>query len=111
MTPGDARAALDALATSLRREIVDSASAAAPVDLDDPIGRLARMDAIAQQSVADAGRQRAMQRLAQVESARQRVDDGDWGCCVACGEDIDPRRLAARPEVPWCVPCQQARGG
>lgn len=103
--------ALRALAEQLRRELDQGAQAAQAVDLDDPIGRLSRMDAIQQQQMAAAGHRATALRLRQVEAALQRVAQGTWGTCVACGEPIDARRLTARPEVPFCRACQAAREG
>jgi DnaK suppressor protein len=41
-----------------------------------------------------------------IEEAIQRVDDGTYGVCVACGEDIDERRLMARPVATHCIDCK-----
>lgn len=40
-----------------------------------------------------------------VKSALQRIDEGHYGECVSCGEDIAPGRLAARPEATHCIKC------
>lgn len=111
MTEDEAEAALHALAQRLGQELDQASDAARTVDLDDPIGRLSRMDAIQQQQMAAAGQRATSLRLRQVEAALARVQSGTWGLCVACGEEIDARRLAARPEVPFCRDCQAAREG
>ncbi|MCP4809197.1 MAG: TraR/DksA family transcriptional regulator [Proteobacteria bacterium] len=77
------------------------------VDLDLPIGRLSRMDAMQQQAMAKAERELQKVRLMQVEAALERVDDDEYGWCCQCGEPVGVRRLTARPEVPFCVPCQE----
>jgi DnaK suppressor protein len=41
--------------------------------------------------------------LAQVEEALKRLDDGTYGTCVVCGEPIEPARLRAIPETPYCI--------
>jgi DnaK suppressor protein len=41
--------------------------------------------------------------LADVERALKRIDDGTYGICEACGREIDPERLEARPEARFCV--------
>jgi DnaK suppressor protein len=41
--------------------------------------------------------------LADVERALKRVDEGTYGVCEACGREIDPERLEARPEARFCV--------
>lgn len=80
----------------------------ATVDLDLPIGRLSRVDALQQQAMAEAERRRAELRLKAVEAALEFVEEGDYGFCKACGENMPFGRLNARPETPLCVSCLQA---
>jgi DnaK suppressor protein len=102
-------AALLALADELRALLESLREDARPVDLDEPIGRLSRMDAIQQQSMAVANRRSAEQRLARVEAALRRIDGGEYGDCLECGEAIALARLAAQPEALLCVDCQGLR--
>src|SRR5829696_6190642 len=44
-------------------------------------------------------------RLERVDRALEKIDDGTYGVCDACGQDIDPRRLRAAPESSTCVSC------
>ena len=80
-----------------------------PVSLDEPIGRLSRVDAMQQQQMVDAQRQLAARRMRSVAAALARLDDDRFGECAACGEQIDRRRLRVRPESAVCLPCQQSR--
>jgi DnaK suppressor protein len=77
-----------------------------PVDLDEPIGRLTRMDAIQQQSMSAAGRRQTDLRLRQVRQALMLVRRGEYGLCRRCDEPIGYPRLSARPESPYCLACQ-----
>ena len=43
--------------------------------------------------------------LRQIEAALGRVEDGSYGICVACGEDISPERLDVVPQTPRCRNC------
>ena len=45
--------------------------------------------------------------LRNVRSALRRIDDGSFGVCLYCEEDISPRRLAAVPWAPFCIHCQE----
>ena len=81
----------------------------APVDLDEPIGRLSRMDAIQQQSMQVANRRADQRRLAQARTALQRIAREDYGECQDCGESVGYSRLKARPEAPFCLACQGLR--
>lgn len=93
----------------LEKLIVDAAEGSRPVSLDQPIGRLSRMDALQQQSMSKASRQTALRRLEQVKSALKRLDAGTFGLCVECEEEIATLRLEARPEAPFCLECQAER--
>ena len=103
------RRALLALGQELRAQLDTSDAAARPVDLDEPIGRVSRIDAIQQQSMVQANREAARIRLQQVRAALGRVAAGEYGACAQCGEDVGFARLEVRPETPFCVACQGAR--
>ena len=83
-----------------------SRDGARPVDLDEPIGRLTRMDAIQQQHMTAAGRRETELRLRQIEQALSLVARDEYGLCRSCDDPIGIRRLEARPESPYCVDCQ-----
>ena len=79
-----------------------------PVDLDEPIGRLSRMDAIQQQKMAQANRQRNTQRLQMVIAALAADPEDEYGWCKRCDEPVGYGRLKSRPETPFCVGCQES---
>lgn len=77
-----------------------------PVELDQQsIGRLSRMDALQGQAMATAYQQRRKQRIVALEVALRRMDDGEYGNCVECGEPIGARRLSIDPAAAKCVRC------
>jgi len=45
--------------------------------------------------------------LRNVRAALRRMDDGAFGVCVHCEEDINPKRLNAVPWTPYCIPCEE----
>ena len=45
--------------------------------------------------------------LRNVKAALRRIDDGSYGICVHCEEDISPKRLNAVPWTPFCIQCQE----
>jgi DnaK suppressor protein len=45
-------------------------------------------------------------KLRQLNAALQRMEDGDYGVCQECGEEIAPKRLKAIPWAKFCVTCQ-----
>jgi len=40
--------------------------------------------------------------VAEIDAALSRLDDGSWGRCRVCGQEIDGERLEARPQVDTC---------
>jgi DnaK suppressor protein len=49
----------------------------------------------------------AMERRAEAVAAIARLEDGTFGACIDCGEQINPERLAFRPEAARCLSCQE----
>jgi DnaK suppressor protein len=45
--------------------------------------------------------------LRNVRSALRRIEDGSFGTCLHCEEEISPKRLAAVPWAPYCIQCQE----
>jgi DnaK suppressor protein len=45
--------------------------------------------------------------LRNVRAALSRIDEGSFGSCLHCEEDISPKRLAAVPSTAFCIVCQQ----
>ncbi len=45
--------------------------------------------------------------LRNVRSALRRIDDGSFGTCLHCEEEISPKRIAAVPWAPYCIQCQE----
>lgn len=45
-------------------------------------------------------------RLNDIESALERIEDGSYGLCAECSNEIPPRRLQALPFATLCVNCQ-----
>lgn len=79
-----------------------------PVELDQArVGRLSRMDAMQQQAVSQAALHLAGHERLRIEAALKRIDSGDYGCCVVCGEEIAAGRLRFDPSVPACISCAQ----
>ena len=46
------------------------------------------------------------QLLDSIDAALERIDDGDYGKCVNCGQPIQEKRLEAVPWARHCIRCQ-----
>jgi DnaK suppressor protein len=47
------------------------------------------------------------QLLQMVEGALSRMREGEFGECISCGREIDPKRLEAVPWTRHCIECQE----
>ena len=54
--------------------------------------------------------ERSEDRLRLIDQALARVENGTYGTCGECGEDIPVERLKALPFALLCVDCQEKRG-
>ena len=45
--------------------------------------------------------------LQMVESALDRIRQGNFGQCISCGEEINAKRLEAVPWTRYCIACQE----
>ena len=45
--------------------------------------------------------------LDKIEKALRKIEDGSFGTCEECGEDISVKRLEARPETTLCIRCKE----
>ncbi len=45
--------------------------------------------------------------LRSVRLALRRINDGTFGTCMHCEEEISPKRLAAVPWAAYCIQCQE----
>lgn len=48
---------------------------------------------------------RRMSERGAIDEALRRIDEGDYGYCLKCGEDIAPARLENSPSVTTCIEC------
>ena len=95
---------------ALREEILALSRTAAedrkPVGLDQQsVGRLSRQDSLQVQAMAKAADARRASELRRIDAALERLEEGEYGYCVECGEGIDPKRLEIDPAAPRCRDC------
>ena len=96
---------LQVLEKQLSQQIDLTSESARPVDLEAPIGRLSRMDAMQNQQMAKANQESAAQRIERVRAAIQAFADGSYAFCATCQRPIGYARLKAIPETTICVDC------
>jgi len=64
--------------------------------------------ATSETNIAFTGRLRERERglLNKIDQTLEKLDDGDYGECTKCGEDIGVKRLLARPVAALCIDCK-----
>ena len=79
-------------------------------DLAEPLNPDSSEQAIEMEDDASLEGQGALvaKEIASVKRALARIEDGTYGECVRCGEDIAPARLDARPEAALCIDCARS---
>ncbi|WP_295317690.1 TraR/DksA family transcriptional regulator [Roseobacter sp.] len=55
--------------------------------------------------VLEALGQNELQQVRRIDAALRRVEDGSYGICLKCGEEISEARLDAVPETALCRTC------
>jgi RNA polymerase-binding protein DksA len=58
------------------------------------------------QDLDQANASRDLSELRTLEAARARIDEGSYGICSSCGQDIGFERLRANPGAERCIQCQ-----
>ena len=83
----------------------------APVALDqESVGRLSRIDAMQVQAMALAQERRRKAERAAISAALNRIENDEFGYCVACGDAIAEARLRNNPTVVKCLECASGNG-
>ena len=76
------------------------------VELDQTsVGRVSRVDALQNQAMAQATQRNREAELGRIEAALRRMEQGTFGQCVICGEEIAAKRLRLDPALATCIEC------
>lgn len=98
------------LLVAQRVELVDKAKRATGGDVHiDPDDFPDEIDtASSEMSLAFQGKLRERERglLGKIEQALGKIEQGEYGECESCGEDIGAKRLEARPVAELCIDCK-----
>ena len=103
---GEMKQRLIARQAEVARLREENAAAARPVELDQArVGRLSRMDALQVKEMAAETARRRDAELNRIAAALARIEDGEFGWCLNCGEKIGAKRLLNDPAAPNCIGC------
>lgn len=59
------------------------------------------------EEVLDALGEAGRLELSQINRTLERIDAGDYGICVDCGQDIAEARLNVLPNTEYCITCAE----
>lgn len=76
-----------------------------PVEPDCAIGRISRMDAINNKSIAEAALRKAEEKLERLKYVQNQLGDKDFGLCLKCKKQIPIGRILLMPQSRHCVNC------
>ena len=85
--------------------IADYKEITKPISPENAIGRVSRMDAINNKSVAEAALRQAEEKLKKLNYMLTQVDKDDFGLCGKCNQPIPLGRLLFMPQSRYCVRC------
>jgi DnaK suppressor protein len=69
--------------------------------------QLDEIQAASQRALAVCNLDREFNQLRDAREALRRIQEGSFGTCQECDEDIHPKRLAAAPWASYCIRCQE----
>jgi len=76
-----------------------------PIAPENSLGRVSRMDAINNKSVAEAALRSSKRKMGKLRVALTMIDEPGFGLCSHCKRPIAPKRLMYMPESIRCINC------
>jgi len=70
--------------------------------------QLDEIQAASQRALAVSNLDREFYQLRDARAALRRIEDGSFGTCQQCDDNIHPKRLTAVPWATFCIRCQEA---
>jgi DnaK suppressor protein len=80
------------------------------ITIERSADELDEIQAASERALAVCNLDRDFNQLRNVRAALRRIEEGSFGTCQECDEDIHPKRLAAVPWAEFCIRCQEAVG-
>ena len=70
--------------------------------------QMEEIQAASERALAVCNLDREFNQLRNARAALRRIEEGSFGTCRQCDDDIYPKRLAAVPWATFCIRCQEA---
>jgi DnaK suppressor protein len=89
------------------KSIIEYREITKPIAPENAIGRISRMDAINNKSVAEAALRTAEEKLDKLKYMLGQIGEDDFGVCAKCKKPIPIGRILLMPQSRHCVNCAQ----
>ena len=99
------KANIEAEIVKTENKVLEYKELTKPVEPENAIGRISRMDAINNKSVIEAALRKSKEKLNKLNIALSKIDDDDFGLCVRCHKPIPLGRILIMPQAQSCVAC------
>ncbi|WP_167607428.1 TraR/DksA family transcriptional regulator [Maribellus sediminis] len=99
------RVKIEAEISKTKKLVQEYSELTKPVEPENAIRRISRMDAIQNKSVTEAALRKSKEKLEKLEFAFTKVDEDDFGICVSCKKPIPLGRILIMPQSRTCVAC------
>ena len=88
-----------------KKSVIEYREITKPIAPENAIGRISRMDAINNKSVAEAALRKAEEKLSKLKYVLTQIDEDDFGICLKCKKAIPLGRILLMPQSRHCVNC------
>jgi DnaK suppressor protein len=78
------------------------------ITIERSADQLEEIQAASERALAVCNLDRESNQLRNARAALRRIQEGNFGTCQQCDDDIHPKRLAAVPWATFCIRCQEA---
>ena len=89
----------------LKEEIKELRIITKPIEPENAIGRISRMDAINNKAINDRMLRKAEEKLKGLLLAISRLNEDSFGKCIQCNVQINEQRILLMPHITKCVKC------
>lgn len=101
------RAKIESEILKTEKQVKEYKELTLPVEPENAIGRISRMDAINNKSVVEAALRKAKEKLEKLHLAHSKLNEDDFGLCIRCHKPIPLGRILIMPQARTCVACSQ----
>lgn len=99
------RAKIETEVAKTEKQISEYKDLTQPVEPENAIGRISRMDAINNKSVIEAALRKSKDKLYKLNVVLSKLKDDDFGICISCKQPIPLGRILVMPQSRTCVKC------